>query len=132
MTDSTLLELHAGEHAMVDKIRDKASRARVVAMFRGKRDSWFEIWDALHSCAFELLMQPTRRLTALTDDFFSRHGVQRGADGEPLAASAKLADLDGDTLHNGSTVVVTRLPAGQVAERLGLYQSMSKKKKKRK
>ena len=94
VADSTLLELHAGEHAMVDKIRDKASRARVVALFGGKRDSWLEIWDALHSCAFELLMQPTRRLTALIDAFISRHGVLRGADGEPLlvAIHARLGD----------------------------------------
>jgi len=94
VADSTPLELHAGEHAMVDKIRDKASRARVVALFSGKRDSWLEIWDALHSCAFELLMQPTRRLTALTDAFISRHGVQRGVDGELLlvAIHARLGD----------------------------------------
>jgi hypothetical protein len=54
-----------------------------------------------------------------------------GADGKPLAASTKLEHLDGDALHNGSTVVVTRLPAEQVMERLGLYQSVSKWKKKK-
>jgi hypothetical protein len=96
VTDSTLLELHAGEHEMVDKIRDKASRARVLALFGGggKQDSWLDIWDALHSCALGLLMQPTRWLTALTDAFLSRHGVERDADGEPLlvAIHARLGD----------------------------------------
>ena len=94
VADSTSLELHAGEHAMVDKIRDKASRARVLALFGGKQDSWLAIWDALHSCALELLMQPTRRLAALTDAFLSRHGVERDAHGEPLlvAIHARLGD----------------------------------------
>lgn len=101
VADSSLLELHAGEHAMVDKIRDKPARARMLALFRGplfrrseQQDSWYEIWDALHSCAFELFMQPTLRLTALSDAFFSRHGVHRGANGKPrlVAIHARLGD----------------------------------------
>ena len=107
-----MLVLHGGEHASIDKIRDKPAKARMFALFRGpspkqrsgQQDSVLDIWAALHSCALELLMQPTRRLAALSDAFFSRHGVRQAANGEPLLAAIHARLGDGNMRADASVI----------------------------
>ena len=95
LSHRTLLEVHAGEHAGPDKVmRNEANKRRLSATFAwdaSPQDTWAE----LHWSAFDLLLNPSRRLSALAAAFFAQHamkGVEGGGPPMFVALHARLGD----------------------------------------